>query len=277
MHINPRSKRFRSTLSALFAVMAILAGYSSKADAQFTYSGVTTGAGLIIETSNGGAGTSYTATPVMTGTATDGTDTATGSFSGVYGNGEGSFSGTGSANVTYNFDPTGLVVNIDLNGTANAVTANGGDLDNISTDPSGGVGSGTDFMVATTGEYDLAGLVTFGGRESAQGGALFVTYTVNDDTNSGGLQTDNDLEDENPTPDVPLDFSELVTLTAGDVYTLGFGAEVNPGSASNSAPASSTLTGSAEASITEVPEPSSLSLLSLMAISLAARGRRRAA
>jgi hypothetical protein len=251
------------------AALAAFAGYASSANAQFTYSGPTTGAGLTVGTFVGG--TAFTATPVMAGTATDGTLTAAGTFSGPYSNNQGSFSGAGSADLTYHFDPTGVSATIGLNGTADAIAGNDSANDDVVTVPSGGIG--TDFMVATTGQYDLTGLVTFGGRASAQFGALFVTYTVNDDTDPSGFSLTEHIEDENPTPDVPLSLNELINLTAGDRYTLSFGASLNPASAADSAPLTSTLTGSAGMSITGVPEPSSLSLLllALTTFSLAAR------
>ena len=271
MHIYTRPKLFRSILSAVFAVIALLAGSIPAANAQFTYSNTTEGAGLSVGTFENGQ--TYNATPVMAGTATDGTITAAGSSSGVFGNDEGSYSGTGSAGLTYNLDPTGMVISTALNGSADALTPS--DVDAVITVPSGGVT--TDFMVATTGEYNLTASVLFGGCASAQFGALFLTYTVNDDTNGGGLQLDDNYQDENPTPDSPAGLNEQVFLTAGDRYTLAFGTSLNPESTATSAPLDSTLTASAEVSITEVPEPASLSLLSVTAISLVSRRRRSAA
>jgi hypothetical protein len=256
-------------LSEIFVVTAILASSTPMANAQFTYANTTTGAGLTVGTSE--EGTTFTATPTMTGTATDGTLTAAGSSSGVFGNGDGSYSGTGSADLTYNLDPTGMVITSGLNGSADAVTPS--DVDAVITTPSAGVG--TDFMVGTTGEYNLTASVLFGGRASAQFGALFLTFTVNDDTNGGGLQLDDNYQDENPTPDSPAGLNEQVLLTAGDRYTLAFGTSLNPETTASSAPMDSSLTASAEVSITEVPEPASLSVLALMTFSLVARPARK--
>ncbi len=209
----------------------------------------------------------------MTGTATDGTLTAAGTFSGQYSNGQGLYSGGGSSDLTYNFDPTGVSASVGLNATADAEAGNGDANDDVTTAPSGGIG--TDFMVATTGQYNLTGLVNFGGRASAQFGALFVTYTVTDHTDPSGFSLTQNIEDENPTPDVPLSLNETINLTAGDLYTLSFGASLNPATAADSAPLTSTLTGSADMSITAAPEPTSLSLLALTAFSFAALRRNR--
>lgn len=263
------TNRNLKSLALCGATLAAFAGYTSIANAQFTYSGPTTGAGMTIGTFVGG--TAFTATPVMTGTATDGTLTAAGTFSGQYSNNQGSYSGAGSSDLTYNFDPSGVSATVGLNGTADAEVGNDNANDDVVTVPSGGIL--TDFMVATTGQYNLTGLVNFGGRASAQFGALFVTYTVNDDTDPSGFSLTENIEDQNPTPDVPLSLSEVINLTAGDRYTLSFGASLNPASAADSAPLTSTLTGSAEMSITTVPEPTSLSLLALMTFSLALRRR----
>jgi hypothetical protein len=252
------------------AALAAFAGYSSRADAQFTYSSTVTAATLTVGTFI--SGTSFNGTPVMTGTATDGAITTTGNFSAGYGNGNGLYLGAGSSDLGYTFDPTGIVASIGLSGTADSLVGDGDANNDVVTVPSAGIG--TDFMVATTGAYTLTGLVNFGGRASAQFGALFLTYTVTDDTDHSGFSLDDNLQDENPTPDMPLSVSELVNLTAGDRYTLSFGASLNPATASDSAPLNSMLTGSAEMSLTVVPEPASLAMLGLMGFSLAARRRR---
>jgi hypothetical protein len=271
MHINLNRQRVRSVLCGTAGVMVLIGGYASRANAQFTYANTTSAAGLTVGTFIGG--TAFTATPVTAGTATDGTITAAGSHSGIYSNNQGSYSGTGSSDLTYNFDPTGIVASVGLNGTADAIAGNGDANDDVTTVPSGGVG--TDFMVSTTGQYLVTATNTFGGRASSQFGALFVTYTVNDDTNGSGFSLTDNQEDENPTPDSPGALDEVVTLTAGDRYTLAFGASLNPASAADSAPLSSSLTGSAAMSITVVPKPASLSLLGLTAISLGSRRMRR--
>jgi len=271
VHSSRRVNRNLKPLAIYGAALAAFVACSTRADAQFTYLSPVTGAGLTVGTFNGG--TAFTATPVMTGTATDGTLTAAGTFSGVYANNQGSFSGAGSSYLTYNFDSTGVSATVALNGTADAQVGNNNANEDVVTVPSGGIG--TDFIVATTGQYNLTGLVNFGGSTSAQFGALFVTYTVFDNTDHSGFSLTENIEDQNPTPNVPLSLSEVINLTAGDRYTLSFGASLNPATAAESAPLTSTLTGSAEMSITAVPEPASLSLLALMTFSLAACRRSR--
>jgi hypothetical protein len=70
MLICSKPKVFRSGLSAILAVTGLLAVYSTSANAQFTYSGVTTGTGLTVGTFLNG--TQYNGNTVTTGTATDG-------------------------------------------------------------------------------------------------------------------------------------------------------------------------------------------------------------
>ena len=268
----PRAKRLNfKSLSACGAVLAAVAGYSSIADAQFTYSSTTTATGLTVGTFLGG--TAFNGTPVVAGTPTDGTSTTTGTFTAAYSNNTGSYTGSGSSGLNYNLDPTGLVITSSLNGIATSTASDGNPNDYVVTTPSGGVG--TDFMVATTGLYHLTGSVHFGGTAAAEFGGLFFTYTVNDDTNHSGFSLDDNLEDTNASPNIVGVVDEQVTLTAGDRYTLAYGVSLNPASAASASPITSTIFGSAQASITVVPEPATLSLLGLMTLSLAARRRSR--
>src|SRR5271167_4516188 len=189
MHIIPKPKWFRSAPVALFAVMAILAGYSSKADAQFTYANTSTGVTLTVNTSDGGG--NVFGPPVTMGTPTDGSLTNAGTYTSIYPNGNGSYTGGGSAQVSYNLDSTGLEVGVALSGSADSEAGDGDFYNTVNTDSSAGID--TDFMVATTGLYDLTGSVMFGGAESSYFGGLFLTYTVNDDTDHSGFSLDDDL------------------------------------------------------------------------------------
>jgi hypothetical protein len=223
------------------AALTTLAGYSSTADAQFTYSNTTTGTGLTVGTFLGG--TTFNGTPVTTGSPTDGTSTTAGMFSAAYSDGTGSYTGSGSSGLTYNLDPTGIVLSSTLTGTATSTAADGNPNDYVVTVPSGGIG--TDFMVATTGLYNLTGSVNFGGTAAAEFGGLFFTYTVNDDTDHTGFSLDDDLEDTDAAPAIVGVVNEMVTLTAGDRYTLAYGVSLNPASAAAASPRTSTITGSA--------------------------------
>ena len=76
------SNRNLKYLAICGAALGAFAGFTSRANAQFNYLSPATGAAMTVGTFAGG--TTFTATPVMTGTATDGTLTAAGTFSGQY-------------------------------------------------------------------------------------------------------------------------------------------------------------------------------------------------
>ena len=256
-------------LKCLLLCGAVFAAYSSTADAQITYISPVTGSGLTVGTFLGG--TTFNGTPVIAGTPTNGTSTTAGSFTAAYSNGTGQYSGSGSSQLTYALNPSGLAVSSVLSGTADSLAYDGNPNDYVVTVASGGVT--TDFTVATTGSYELKGSESFGGTSSAEFGALFLNLSLND--HNGPLFIDDNLQDDSVSPDTQGSIDDVITLVAGDLYTLQYGLSVNPATAASVSPFTSTLSGTAQASLTELPEPASLSLLGLTAISLALRPKRR--